>query len=244
MLIHDGPMLRAENLLDFQYRPPGWIVMEATADGVVISDPDVSLIRAVGMGWRMLFPIALNAILIWGLSVLAPPGPFLWTIETCVGLLMIFSFYCIWQRWRTPSVVRIGNGRLFLRRGKGSRVEEHDWDVREIVDIETSFGSSTFHSFYSIRIHLRDGSRMPFLHCMNGREGRWVLNYLKMLIANEQGALMVQEGLAPALVISLPPPPLQGMGALVSDLEEQVVRMAPPGRPGSQSESISNQNKV
>src|SRR5258706_15756450 len=113
------------------------------------------------------------------------------------------------------------------------------------MDIETSHNSSTFHSQYSVRIHLRDGSRLPFLHCMNGKEGHWLLNFMKMVIANEQGALAVQEGLAPALVVSLPPPPLAAnVGARVAELEEQVIRTAQPAPPDSQSEWISNQNKA
>jgi hypothetical protein len=159
---------------------------------------------------------------------------------------------CIWARWRTPCLVRIGNGRVFLRSKRGSKVREYDWDVREISEIETSYGSSTFHSNYSFRVHVRDGSKVTFLHCASNKEGYWLLNYLKMLIANEQGALMVQEGLAPALEISLPPPPLPAMGARVAALEAQVVRTAPeaevrtarPGLPGSQSGLISNQNKA
>jgi len=237
-------MARTEDLLRFQYRPPGWIVIEPTEGGVVIRDPDISLVAAIGTGWRIFFPIGLNLLLIWAMSYLTPPGLFVWTLEACVGFLMIFGVGCVWQRWRTPSVVRIGGGRLFVRRGKGPTVIEHNWDVRQIVEIETAFGSSTFHSFYAFRVHLSDGSKLPFLHCMNSTEGHWLLNYLKMLIASEQGALLVQEGLAPAMAVSLPPPPLPAMANRVAGIEEQVVRTAPPGRPDSQSVSISNQNRA
>jgi hypothetical protein len=78
---------------------------------------------------------------------------------------------------------------------------------------------------------------------MNGKEGQWLLNFMKMVIANEQGAMAVQEGLAPALQISLPPPPLPAMGARVAAMEEQMIRTAPPALPDSQSGWTSNQNR-
>jgi len=236
-------MSRVANLLGYAYRPPGWVVIEETAGGVVIRDPDNSLWQSIITGWRLLGTVALNA----GLAVfcfLGPPRLIFQVIGWFAVLLVVLCVYCIWQRWRTPCMVRIGNGRVFLQRRNGAQVEEYDWDAREVTDIETSFGSSTFHSSYSIRIHLRDGEKVPFLHCVNSQEGHWLLNLIKMLIADEQGALMVQEGLAPALQVSLPPPPLPAMGARVAQLEEQVVRTAPPGRPDSRSGSISNQNKV
>ncbi|HEV8292795.1 MAG TPA: hypothetical protein VGP94_12765, partial [Tepidisphaeraceae bacterium] len=208
-----------------------------------IRDPDLSLGGAILTGWRLLLPAALNFAMVGLLAFVGAPELVLWAMLSVVVLFTLFGFYCIWQRWRTPSLVRIGHGRIFLRSRKGSKVSEHEWDVREVRDIETSHGSSTFHSFYSIRIHLNDGSKVPFLHCMNGREGQWLLNFMKMVIANEQGAMAVQEGLAPALQISLPPPPLPAMGARVAAMEEQMIRTAPPALPDSQSGWTSNQNR-
>ena len=237
----DG-MESAEMLRACNSRPPGWILIEATPEGVVIRDPDVSLLRALASRWITFAMAVVSIALWWRLHFMDPPV--LWFATCLVGFFVVLLLFLIWQRWRTPSAIRVGNGIVYLWRRRGAKVSEEQWGAADVSDIETSFGSLTFHSFYSFRLHLRDGAKVTFLHCMSSREGYWVLNYLKMLIANEQGALMVQEGLAPALVVSLPPPPLPGMGALVSDLEEQVIRTAPPVQPGSRSGSISNQNKV
>jgi hypothetical protein len=235
----------AENLLGYGgYRPPGWVVVEATPLGMVIKDPEMSLPRAAITGWKLLLTAAIDGSLVAFTFLVAPPLLVFQAIGWFAASMIPLCFWCIWARWRTPCWVRIGNGKVSLRCQKGSKVSEYDWDVRDISELETSFNNAKFHSNYSLRIHVRDGTKVPFLHCMNGKEGFWLLNYVKMLIANEQGAMMVQEGLAPALEISLPPPPLPAMGARVAAMEQEVVRTVPPGQPDSQSELTSNQNKA
>ncbi len=257
---HDDQMQGPGNLLDLRYRPPGWVVIEATEQGVVMSDPELSLIGAGISGWRLLLTAALDAALVAFLFLVAPPLWILWVLGCFAALMIPLCLLCIWGRWRTPCHVRIGRGRMFLRCRKGSKLSEYDWEVGEIVELETAFNNSKFHSNYAFRVHTRDGSRVPFLHCVNGLEAHWLLNYMKMLVANEQGALMVQEGLAPALEFSLPPPPLPAMAARVAAIEGHVLvtapadvlrtapapvlRTAPPGLPDSQNASISNQNKA
>jgi hypothetical protein len=229
---------------DPRYRPPGWVLIEATEQGILISDPPLSLIGASLAGWRLLLTAVLDAALVAFLFLVAPPFWFFWVLGFFAALMIPLCLLCIWARWRTPCQLRIGNGRMFLRCCKGSKVSEYDWDVRDIIELETAFNNPKFHSNYAFRVHLRDGSKVPFLHCVNGREGHWLLNYIKMLIADEQGALMVQDGLAPALEFSLPPPPLPAMAARVAAIEGQAVRTAQPGLPDSQTASISNQNKA
>jgi len=223
-------------------RPPGWIRIEATPEGVAISDPTVSLLGALAGRWMTFVVAVLSIALWWGFPFMDPPV--LWFATGLMGFMLLLLLFLIWQRWRTPSLVRVGNGMVYLWRQRGAKVSEERWSAADIADIETSIGSPTFHSFFSFRIHLRDGGKATFFHCMNSKEGYWVLNLLKMLIANEQGALMVQEGLAPALEVSLPPPPLPGMGTLVSEVEEQVIRTAPPARADSQVEPYRNQNSA
>jgi hypothetical protein len=232
----------AENLLDYHFRPPGWIVIQGTPEGLVIRDPDVSLFSALASRW-ITFTVGVVSLALWWVFPFMDL-PILWFATCIVGFLLLLLVFLIWQRWRTPSLLRLGNGLVSLWRRRGAKVSEEQWSAGDIVDIETSFGSPTFHSFYSFRLHLRDGSKATFLHCENSKEGYWLLNYLKMLIANEQGALMVQDVLAPALKISLPPPPLPAMGARVGAMEQQVIKTAPPALPDSQTELTSNQNRA
>jgi hypothetical protein len=242
----------AETLLNYSPRPPGWVVIESTESGLVLRDPDFSLLRVIVTSWKLLLTAALDAGLVAFTIFVAPPLWFFYVIGLIALVGFVFCFLCMWLRWRTPCLVRIGNGRMFLQTRQGSKLSEYDWDVRDITNIETSFNNPTFHSNYAFRVHLRDGGKFPFLHCFNGREGHWLLNYLKMLIAEEQGALMVREGLVAALEISLPPPPLPAMAARVTAIEEQVVgtvpaealKTAPPGPLNSQSASISSQNRA
>src|SRR4051812_22795549 len=152
-------MSRAENLLEYAHRPPGWVVVEHTKAGLVLRDPELSLWGAVTSGWRLLLTAGANLGLTAFCIVIAPPIiPF--QVIACLALVLtVFCFHCIWQRWRSPSRVLIGNGRIFVQNQKGATVIQKDWDVREVIEVETSHNSSTFHSQYSVRIHLGDGEK-------------------------------------------------------------------------------------
>src|SRR3954451_20406537 len=112
----------AESLLDYRYHPPGWVVIEGTEMGVVLRDADISLFRAAVTGWKLVLTAVLDAGLV-AFSFLVAPPIWLFRVIGCFSALMIpLCLLCIWGRWRTPCLVRIGNGRIFLRSRKGSKV--------------------------------------------------------------------------------------------------------------------------
>src|SRR5688572_2375152 len=144
-------MAGAENLLDYHRRPPGWIIVEGTEHGVVVRDPDVSLLRALGSRWISFAVTVVSLALWWTFAFM--DRPILWFATCIMGVLALLLLFLIWQRWRTPSLLRVGKGMVYLWRRRGVEVSEEQWSAWDVVEIETSFGSPTFHSFYSFRLH-------------------------------------------------------------------------------------------
>jgi len=55
----------AENLLDYHARPPSWVVIEGTEQGVVIRDADMSLPWVAITGWKLLLTAVVDGGLVF-----------------------------------------------------------------------------------------------------------------------------------------------------------------------------------
>ena len=226
-------------------RPAGWIVYEQTATSLELRDPDVSLPGAACDAWLLIVTALTMLLLASGLFAIylfLTPAIFALILAILSLANAILCCHCIWQRWRNPSLMRISGGKFFLHRRHGGNSDELERDVRDIILVETSHRSSTFHSHYSIRVHFRDGSRVPFLHCRNGYEGNWVVKLIEATVAMEMRPgfpANADQPLQPTMT-TLPPPPLAAsLRHRVAAIEERIIEAPPPVPQDSQSASSS-----
>src|SRR5213075_1484852 len=126
-----------------------------------------------------------------GASTVLPFFPVLVGIAVCFGLLGIVF---VLLRWRTPSFVRISGDTVSVLQPHRWRQPLREFKVLDIVNVETSADSATFHSLFSIGVRLSDGRRICFLRCRDTPEAKWVLNLMKQAISIRSD--------------SLPPPPV------------------------------------
>jgi len=224
------------------FSPSSW-VLYGQGEGVIeFRDKTASLAGAMLDSWVLVVMSGVSFMAAYatyksGMSAVHPIFPVLIGFSVFFGFLGIFFLLL---RWRTPSFVRISGGSMSVLQPHRWHQPLREFPLSDVLDVETSADSATFHSLFSIGVRLRDGRRICFLRCRDTPEAKWTLNLLKVAIASGR-----EPGAAPELVVSLPPPPLNGaVGTRVAELEEQVIRTAPPARPDSQTASISNRNKV
>jgi hypothetical protein len=235
----------AFNALAYQcgLQPSGWIVVDASEDFLELRDPDISLLKAAQQGWLFLLVACIAFATGAVFELLNPPTP-VRILALLADLCGVMLLWCIWARWRTPTVMRIGGGRFSIYSRRGRKTNHLDIDVHEIVYMETAHGSATFHSNFSFRVHLRDGSRHVFLHCRDGVEAKWLLRLMADAIAREEAAGFLVANPPgfelPSPAATLPPPPLpppivtpglgDSLGKRVAAIENGVVAPAPMGQ--------------
>ena len=253
--MHDIAVSFPADPLDYHraIRPAGWIVYEQTPTSLELRDPDITMFGAACSGWLLIL-ISLTmlsmAVGLFAIFAVVERALFALALGALCLANSIFFLYCIWKRWSNPSLMRIGGGRFFLQRRHGGKSDELERDVHDITRVESAHGSTTFHSHYSIRVHFRDGSKVPFLHCRNAYEGSWVVKLIEETVAleKESGFLVnTDQALQPVdmTLTTLPAPPLiEALRERVGAIDEQVIKIAAAGERYSEDESVPSPNQT
>jgi len=111
-----------------------------------------------------------------------------------IGLFIALGCLCVLfvlHRWWALSFVRIRDGKMSIHQPFRRHQRVRECKVMDIMSVQTSFDSTTFHSLFSMGVWLRDGTKVTFLRCRDTAEAKWVLNLLKEAILEEQRRLIL-----------------------------------------------------
>jgi hypothetical protein len=243
--LHDTVVrARSPHLSYSSFSPSSW-VLYGKGEGVIeFQDKDVSLWQTFLDKWGIvtLDLISIGAAyliyksqLVKKLFVSDNPDQD-WLAVTIFQTLLILwmvwgslTFILVPMKWWTSSLVRIRGGIMSIEQPFRWKRRLREVKLSDITSVQTSVGSSSFHSFFSFGVWLKDGTKVTFLHCSGAPEANWVLELMSKAIVAGGGAA-TEPLLAAAATAATPESPAI------------TIRTAPPAPPGSQTASTSNQS--